>query len=79
MHPEPMISDAQYIRSRILELNARHRLVAQAAQARVSHRGPRYRLGGMLIAVGSRLQGIAPNLPDRQSLPSSIPAVRSVH
>ena len=78
MHPEPMISDAQYIRSRLLELNARQRL-AQAAQDRVSHHGPSYRLGGVLIAVGSRLQGITPNLPDRQSLPASIPTVRPVH
>lgn len=77
MHSEPMISDAQYIRSRILELNARRRLVAQAAPDRVSHHGPRYQLGGVLIAVGSRLQGIA--LPDRPSLPASIPAVRPVH
>lgn len=77
MHPEPMISDAQYTRSRILEMDARRRLIAQAASSPVAHHGPRYRLGGMLIAVGSRLQGIT--LPDRQSLPASIPTVRPVH
>ena len=77
MHPEPLISDAQYTRSRILELDARRRLIAQATSNPIARHGPRHRLGSMLIEVGSRLQGIAPALTDRHSLPSTIPTVRT--
>ena len=77
MHLEPMISDAQYTRSRILEMNARRRLVDQVASDPLARHGPRYQLGTMLIELGSRLQGIAPALTDRRPLRSQIPSVRT--
>jgi hypothetical protein len=66
MLPYSMTSDAEYTRARMHEMKTLRRLLDEAVttQARTRQQGPRYRLGGALIATGSRLQGITPTLPE---------------
>ena len=71
MHPFTMISDAEYTRTRIHEMKALRRLIdeTEATQARTRRQGPRYRIGGALIATGNRLQGMTPSLPEPTPAP----------
>ncbi len=80
MHPEPILIDAQHARTQLHRWHAHRHLAEQATtHDHTSPRGVRYRFGSTLIAAGRRLQGVAPALPERPSLPSTQPSVRPVH
>ena len=77
MHPEHILLDAQYSRSRIHQWHAHRHLVEQVATADHEHRrGFRYQVGITLIAAGRRIQGAAASLPEAPSLPEPTPTPR---